>query len=135
MPLRVGSVVFIDIPIVGNHPAVIVIDLGDGGYIAASGTGTPQDGEPTVSLSYSAASQCGLDKETRFYPGERYTWYWRPEANVYAVGNMLAGHLANLRRSANETLGSMTNHAAQLQKLPPHVGLTFSQVAKLRTLL
>ena len=126
--LVVGQIVFIDVPNESAHPAVIVLDLGNGAYIVVNGTGSPQDEVATVSLSEAVAKRCGLTKATSFYSSKKFVWYWRAPSHVEAVGSVLVSHLASLRAGAIATLNTMTSASGEVGKIPDGVGLSLSQI-------
>lgn len=128
--LRPGDVVWVNIPHVGPHPAVVVVDLGGAGYIVVNGTGAPQDETPVVTLSAAAAKRCGLSKETAFYASKEFVWLWRADAGACSVGRMLPAYAADLRSAALATLTAMARPAAEIGKLPPTAGFSFPQMSK-----
>lgn len=133
--LAVGQIVYVEIPGQDPHPAVVVLDLGDGGYVVVNGTGSPDDATPVVSLSAPAARTCGLTKATNFYGTAKYVWYWRPSGELPApVGRMLATYVADLRAAAIEVMKAMKHVSVEIGKLPPDCGVRLEHLKQLKAL-
>jgi hypothetical protein len=130
--LAPGQIVFVDIPDQGPHPVVVVLAIGNGGYIVANGTGAPQDEQPAVAMSEAVAKRCGLTKPTAFYASRKFVWYWRPGSeDVRVVGSMLPTHLADLRAATTVTLKTFTNILTEIGKLPAEAGVALANIKAL----
>lgn len=139
-PLAEGQIVYVAIPGQVDHPALIVLDLRDGGFVLVNGTGTPEPEPetPVVSLSRSAAGKCGLNKPTLFYGSRKFLWYWRPGALIVEpCGNMFMFPLyrAQIRAAAIAQMHTMKSVNAEIGKLPDGAGISLGHMKTLKEFL
>lgn len=135
--LAAGEIVWVDIPVVGRHLAVVVLCLNHGAsYILVNGSSSPQDVSPTVTLSDPVAKRCRLDRATKFYCAKEFVWFWRPDSAPEPCGRLIfPQYQSDLRDGAVATMKTMSNVSAEIGKLPSHAGLTFQERKELKAIL
>lgn len=133
--LRPGDILFADLPSAGPHPIVVILDLEDRGYIVINGTSSPALAPPIYQMSEAVAQRCGLRKPTSFYRDPKYVWYWSPTTTTAVIGRLLPGHFVDLREATVALVRDMQRPAAELGKIPAAAGLTFAEIATLKSKL